>query len=57
MTADAFATAFMVMGVDVACRVAERFPQLAYYIIYAGEDGFTRIKYSDGMESKLVKQR
>jgi thiamine biosynthesis lipoprotein len=54
MTADAYATAFMVMGVEAACRMAEQIPKLEYYIIYAGDDGLTRIKHSDGMSSKLI---
>ena len=57
MTADAYATAFMVMGVDDACRMAEQIPEIAYYIIYTGDDGFTRIKYSDGMLSKLANRK
>ena len=57
MTADAYATAFMVMGVEAACRMAEQIPEIEYYIIYSGDDGFTRIKYSDGMSSKLVNRK
>jgi thiamine biosynthesis lipoprotein len=54
MTADAYATAFMVMGVDAACRMAEKIPQIEYYIIYVEDDDTTAIKYSKGMSSKLV---
>jgi len=57
MTADAYATAFMVMGVDAACSIAAQIPEIEYYLIYTGEDGFTRIKYSDGMSSKLVNRK
>ena len=57
MTADAYATAFMVMGVDEACRMAEQIPEIEYYIIYSGDDGFTRIEYSDGMLSKLANRK
>ncbi|MDR1408278.1 MAG: FAD:protein FMN transferase [Tannerella sp.] len=56
MTADAYATAFMVMGADAACRMAENIPEIAYYLICAGEDGGTYdIRYSDGMKPMLVK--
>jgi thiamine biosynthesis lipoprotein len=57
MTADAYATAFMAMGVDAACRMAEQIPEIEYYIIYTGDDGFTRIKYSTGMSSMLVNRK
>ena len=55
MTADAYATAFMAMGVEAGCRMAEQIPEIEYYLIYSGEDGSMQIKYSKGMASKLVK--
>jgi thiamine biosynthesis lipoprotein len=55
MTADAYATAFMAMGVEDACRMAETVPDIEYYLIYAGPDGTFQVKYSDGMSSVLVK--
>ena len=57
MTADAYATVFMVMGLEVACRFAEQIPEIEYYIIYIGDNGFTQKKYSDGMLSKLVNRK
>ena len=57
MTADAYATAFMVMGVEDACSLAEQIPEIAYYLIYSGDDGITQITYSDGMSSKLVNRK
>ena len=57
MTADAYATAFMAMGVDAACHFAEQIPEIEYYIICSGEDGFTQKKYSEGMSSKLVNRK
>jgi thiamine biosynthesis lipoprotein len=56
MTADAYATAFMAMGSEAACRMAALIPEIDYYLIYTGEDGFTRITYSDGMASRLTKR-
>jgi thiamine biosynthesis lipoprotein len=49
MTADAYATAFMTLGVDASCRLVEKLRQtgheyLDYYFIYAGEDGTFRVK-------------
>jgi thiamine biosynthesis lipoprotein len=57
MTADAYATAFMAMGVEAACRMAEQIPEIEYYLIYTGDDGSQQIKYSKGMSSKLVRRR
>ena len=37
--ADAYATAFMVMGVDKARLILERHPELQAYLIYADENG------------------
>ena len=54
MTADAYATAFMAMGVEAACRMADQTPQIEYYIIYAKDDDSVGIKFSKGMSSKLV---
>ncbi len=54
MTADAYATAFMAMGVEAACRMAEKIPEIEYYLIYSGDDNSLQIKYSKGIASKLV---
>ena len=55
MTADAYATAFMAMGVEAGCRMAEQIPEIEYYLIYSGDDGSMQIKYSKGMTTKLVR--
>ena len=55
MTADAYATAFMVMGVEAGCRMAGQIPEIEYYLIYSDEEGSLQITYSTGMSSKLVK--
>ena len=39
MTADAFATAFMVLGFERACRIADRIPEMDYLFIYSDENG------------------
>ncbi|MDR0795583.1 MAG: FAD:protein FMN transferase [Tannerella sp.] len=57
MTADAYATAFMVMGSEDACRLAGQISEIDYYIIYSGEDGYTRISHSDGMALRLVNRK
>lgn len=50
MTADAFATAFMAMGLEKSCEVAKQLPNLEYYFIYAKPDGSTDVVYSEGFE-------
>lgn len=49
MTADAYATAFMALGVDSARQVAASIPEIEYLIIYADENGNHKIEYSKGM--------
>jgi thiamine biosynthesis lipoprotein len=47
MSADAYATAFMAMGVEKACLMAEQIPEIAYFLYYLGDDAIMRIKCSD----------
>lgn len=49
MTADAYATAFMAMGVDTAKKIAASLPEIEYFIIYADEEGKHQVEYSKGM--------
>lgn len=49
MTADAYATVFMVIGVDKAAEFAKKVPEIEYYLIYADEEGKERVVYSEGM--------
>lgn len=53
-TADAYATAFMVMGLERAKMVLERHPELMAYIIYADKNGNNQVWYSPSMEEKIV---
>ena len=54
MTADAYATAFMAMGIEAACRMAASIPEIEYYILYPGDIPYTyQKKYSDGVKSIL----
>ena len=57
MTADAYATAFMAMGLEKARQMADSIPEIEYYVIYADETGKHRIEYSDGMLPYLPKRR
>lgn len=45
-TADAYATAFMVLGLDGALRVLDRHPDLLAYLIYTDENGNYAIWHS-----------
>lgn len=55
MTADAYATAFMAMGLEKSVEVARKIPGLHYYFIYAKEDGNLNVTYSKGFEDFFAK--
>ena len=57
MTADAYATAFMAMGLEKARQMADSLPGIEYYVIYADENGEHQIEYSKGMLQYLPKRR
>jgi len=50
--ADAYATAFMVMGLDGARKVLERHPELMAYLIY-DDHGQTKVWYSPTLQEKI----
>jgi thiamine biosynthesis lipoprotein len=52
--ADAYATSFMVMGVDRAKEVLAKHPELKVYFIYADEDGQLKVWYSPSLKDKIV---
>ncbi|MEM7104516.1 MAG: FAD:protein FMN transferase [Bacteroidota bacterium] len=49
MTADAFATAFMVMGLDKAYQLAAANEGIEAYLIYGDDAGEMKIKYTPGI--------
>ncbi|MEL6864531.1 MAG: FAD:protein FMN transferase [Bacteroidota bacterium] len=49
-TADAFATAFMVMGLEKAYALAEAEADIEAYLIFGESDGSMGIKYTPGLE-------
>ena len=55
-TADAYATAFMVMGLEKAKAFCEQHPELNAYLICAGEGDSYEIYYTPGMEKYMVKK-
>ncbi len=53
-TADAYATAFMVLGLDRAMKVLERHPELMAYFIYSDKNGKNAVWYSPSMKGKFL---
>lgn len=51
--ADAFATAFMVLGVDSARAVLRQHPDLQAMFVYSSESGVNRVWMSPGLEHKI----
>lgn len=52
-TADAYATSFMVLGLDSAKAICNAHPELDAYFIYAKENGNTSIYFTEGMKQYL----
>ena len=50
MTADAYATAFMVMGLEKAFNLSEELPEIEAIFIYNDENGKYKIKYTSYMQ-------
>jgi thiamine biosynthesis lipoprotein len=53
--ADAYATSFMVMGMEKAQQLLEQHPELMAYLIYCDEDGKNAVWYSPSLENKIQK--
>lgn len=53
MQADAFATAFMVMGVDSSLAVCKRIENMECYLIYSDKEGKYGIAMTDGFKKYL----
>lgn len=52
--ADAYATAFMVLGMDEAKKVLAKHTELMAFFIYTDKDGNTREWYSEGLKNLIV---
>ena len=52
--ADAYATAFMVMGVERSKAVLQRHPELMAYFIYSTPDGQTAVWFSPSVKDKIT---
>jgi thiamine biosynthesis lipoprotein len=53
--ADAYATAFMVLGVDSSLQVCKRIPNMDCYLIYTDKDGRKKAVYTKGFKKYLTK--
>ena len=53
-TADAYATAFMVMGMEKAKVLLKRHPELMAYFIYSDEKGQNKTWFSDSLKDKIT---
>lgn len=54
-TADAYATAFMVMGMDKSLSFLQRNPELDAYFIFSEANGNLSVKYTKNFEALIVK--
>lgn len=54
-TADAYATSFMVLGLDGAKKILEKHSELCAYLIYSDQKGSNQIWYSPSLQKKLGK--
>ena len=53
-TADAYATSFMVMGLEKAKKFLEQHPELMAYFIYSDEKGENAVWFSPSLKDKIV---
>lgn len=54
MTADGYATACMVMGVEKSYELIEKLPNVEGYFIFVDEQGENQVKYTPGFENLIV---
>lgn len=54
MTADAFATAFLVLGIENSMKIIDKIRGLEGYFIYSDDEGQLRVTYSKGFEKYLT---
>ena len=52
--ADAYATSFMVMGMERAKKLLERHPELMAYLIYSDEKGQNAVWFSPSLKDKIA---
>jgi len=54
MTADAYATAFMVLGLESSIEIARKVPEIEVFFIYADEQGNNQVYMSDGFGEYII---
>lgn len=54
MQADAYATAFMILGVDSALQICKSIPDMDCYLIYVDKDGKNQVIYTEGFKKYLT---
>ncbi|MEA4936873.1 MAG: FAD:protein FMN transferase [Paludibacter sp.] len=54
MQADAYATAFMVLGVKNSLALCKKIPGMECYLIYVDDKGNNKVAYSDGFKKYLA---
>lgn len=52
--ADAYATAFMVMGVDSSLQICKSIPNMDCYLIYTDKNGKNQVVYTEGFKRYLT---
>lgn len=55
-TADAYATSFMVLGLDSAKSICAAHPELDAYFIYSDDNGKMNIYYTEGMKQYILQR-
>ena len=56
-TADAYATSFMVLGMEDAQKVLAKHPELMAFFIYTDENGNTQEWYTESLQELIVKAK
>lgn len=56
ITADAYATSFMVLGVEKSKELLKKLPDLEVYFVYSNPKGDYEIFFSEGMKKMIVEQ-
>ena len=54
--ADAYATAFMVMGMEKSKKLLDQLDGMGAYFIYSDEEGAFKVDYTDNIENLIIQQ-
>ena len=57
LTADAYATAFMALGIDKAFQLASELPDVEGYFIFSKSDGSIDVRYTEGLAPLFSSQQ